>query len=299
MDALITDIQRFSLNDGDGIRTTVFFKGCNMHCTWCHNPETLSAHRELMFYETKCIGCGKCFEVCPNSAHKIENEKHIIDRSKCINCGKCADVCYAEALTMCGKLMSVEDVMKHIRQDKEYYKTSGGGVTLSGGEVLLHKDFALELINACHKEDIKVAIESNISFPYDTISEIFKSVDIIMCDIKIFNDEKHKKYTGVSNKEIFKNIEEIDKLNIPFVVRTPLVPNVTDDLDNILSIANYIKNKKNLRRYEILNFNPLGAQKYKGLDKSDSFEGVKPFNAEKLDNISKELQNIGITFKII
>lgn len=299
METLITDIQRFSLNDGDGIRTTVFFKGCNMHCTWCHNPETLSAHSELMFYETKCIGCGKCFEVCPNSAHIVKNEKHIIDRSKCVNCGKCAEVCYAEALTMCGKKMSVQDVMKHICQDKEYYKTSGGGVTLSGGEVLLHKEFALELIRACHKEDIKVAIESNISFPYDAIGELLKSVDLIMCDIKIFDDEKHKKYTGISNKEILKNIEEIDKLNIPFIVRTPLIPGATDDMDNILSIANYIKGRKNLRRYEILNFNPLGAQKYKGLDKYDSFSDAKPFGDEKLDAISKELESIGIAFKII
>ena len=299
MEALITDIQRFSLNDGDGIRTTVFFKGCNMHCTWCHNPETLSAHSELMFYETKCIGCGKCFEVCPNSAHKIENGKHIIDRSKCVNCGKCAEVCYAEALTMCGKKMSIEDVMKQVRQDKEYYKTSGGGVTLSGGEVLLQKEFALELIKECHKEDIKVAIESNISFPYDLISELLKSVDSIMCDIKIFDDEKHKKYTGVSNKEVLKNIEEIDKLNIPFIVRTPLIPGATDDMENILAIANYIKDKKNLYRYEILNFNPLGAQKYKGLDKKDDFLGVKPFEENKLEVISKELENIGISFKII
>lgn len=299
MKALITDIQRFSLNDGDGIRTTIFFKGCNMHCTWCHNPETLAAHSELLFYETKCIGCGKCFVSCPNAAHVVKDGKHIIDRAKCANCGKCAEVCYAEALTMCGKWMTVEDVMKHIRQDKEYYKTSGGGVTLSGGEVLLHKEFALELIRACHSEGINVAIESNISFPYDSIAELLKSVDLIMCDVKIFDDEKHKKYTGIGNNNVLKNVGKIDELDIPFIVRTPLIPGATDDIENIRSIANYIKDKKNLFRYEILNFNPLGAQKYKGLDKEDAFYGAKPFGSEKLDSISEALDNIGLSYKII
>lgn len=299
METLITDIQRFSLSDGDGIRTTVFFKGCNMHCTWCHNPETLSVSRELMFYETRCIGCGKCFEACPNHAHVVKDGKHVIDRSKCANCGACADVCYAQALTMCGTPMSVEDVMKQVRQDVAYYNTSGGGVTLSGGEVLLHRDFALALIDACHAENIKVAIESNISFPFDTVSELLARVDLIMCDVKIFDDEKHKQYTGISNKFVLENVKKINELNIPFIVRTPLVPGATDDAENIAAIANYMKDMKNLRRYEVLNFNPLGAQKYKGLDKQDVFAGQMPFGEEKLSEISRVLAEIGVPFKIV
>ena len=163
MKHLITDIQRFSLNDGPGIRTTVFFKGCNMRCAWCHNPETLSMSQDLMFYPSKCIGCGKCFDTCPVHAHKFENGVHIIDREICAKCGKCADICYAEAPMMSGKEMTVEQIMSEIRQDKAYYDGSNGGVTLSGGEVLCHTEFATEIARACRKEGFSVSIETNLS----------------------------------------------------------------------------------------------------------------------------------------
>ena len=299
MQGIITNIQRFSLTDGDGIRTTVFFKGCNMHCTWCHNPETINNHSELMFYETKCIGCGKCFEVCPSGAQQIVDGKRIIDRNKCVNCGKCASVCYAEALVMCGEKMSVEDVMYQVRQDKAYYDSSNGGVTLSGGEVLCQKDFASELTNACHKEGIKVAVETNLCFAFDYAKELLSKVDLIMCDLKIFDDEEHKKYTGVSNKNIIDNIIKLDELNIPVVVRTPLIPGATDSAENIKSIANYIKGMKNLYRYEILNFNPLGEGKYKALNAENQFESAKPFGEDNLSEIRDILEKIGIAHKII
>lgn len=299
MQGIITNIQRFSLTDGDGIRTTVFFKGCNMHCTWCHNPETINNHSELMFYETKCIGCGKCFEVCPSGAQQIVDGKRIIDRNKCVNCGKCASVCYAEALVMCGEKMSVEDVMYQVRQDKAYYDSSNGGVTLSGGEVLCQKDFASELTNACHKEGIKVAVETNLCFAFDYAKELLSKVDLIMCDLKIFDDEEHKKYTGVSNKNIIDNIIKLDELNIPVVVRTPLIPGATDSAENIKSIANYIKGMKNLYRYEILNFNPLGEGKYKALNAENQFESARPFGEDNLSEIRDILEKIGIAHKII
>ena len=299
MQGIITNIQRFSLTDGDGIRTTVFFKGCNMHCKWCHNPETINNHSELMFYETKCIGCGKCFEVCPSGAQQIVDGKHIIDRNKCVNCGKCASVCYAEALVMCGEKMSVEDVMYQVRQDKAYYDSSNGGVTLSGGEVLCQKDFASELTNACHKEGIKVAVETNLCFAFDYAKELLSKVDLIMCDLKIFDDEEHKKYTGVSNKNIIDNIIKLDELNIPVVVRTPLIPGATDSAENIKSIANYIKGMKNLYRYEILNFNPLGEGKYKALNAENQFESARPFGEDNLSEIRDILEKIGIAHKII
>lgn len=299
MQGIITNIQRFSLTDGDGIRTTVFFKGCNMHCTWCHNPETINNHSELMFYETKCIGCGKCFEACPTGAQQIKDGKHIIDRDKCVNCGKCASVCYAEALVMCGKKMSVEDVMYQVRQDKAYYDSSKGGVTLSGGEVLCQKEFAIALTEACHKENIKVAVETNLCFSYDYAKELLSKVDLIMCDLKIFDEEEHKKHTGVSNVNIIENIKLIDSLGIPVIVRTPLIPGATDSAENIKSIANYIKGMKNLFRYEILNFNPLGEGKYKALDAENKFESARPFGEDKLAVIREILENIGISYKIV
>lgn len=296
---IVSNIQRFSLSDGDGIRTTVFLKGCNMKCEWCHNPETLSKNPELMFYETKCIGCGKCFEACPVNAHKLEDDKHVIDRALCTNCGKCAGVCYAEALVMCGKEMTAEDVMKEARQDMAYYKNSDGGVTISGGEVLCQKDFAKEICRACHNEGIKVAVETNLSFSFDYAKDLLLECDLIMCDLKIFDDDSHIEHTGVSNKAVLENIEKIDSLGIPVIVRTPLIPNVTDNAENISAIAGYIKGMKNLKRYEVLNFNPLGEGKYKSMGKENKFKDARPFKADGLLYIEKILKDIDVPFKIV
>ncbi len=302
MDAItgqITDIQRFSLNDGFGIRTTVFFKGCNMKCTWCHNPETISAKQQVHLYASKCIGCGKCFEVCPKGVHYVEEGVHRLDRTKCVGCGACADACYAEALSMSGKTMSVSEVMREIVQDIPYYKESGGGVTLSGGEVLCQREFALGIIEACKEQGIHTAVETNLNFKFDAIAPVLKSVDLIMCDMKIFDDDKHKEYTGVSNTNILENIKKADELGVPMIVRTPLIPGATDDDTNIIEIAGFLKSLKNLVRYEVLNFNPLGAAKYQSLDMENPFEAAKPFKEERLSQIGSMLDEIGISYKII
>lgn len=297
---IITDIQRFSLSDGEGIRTTVFFKGCNMRCAWCHNPETISKNSELMFYESKCIGCGKCFTICPVNAHAFDGSgRHIIHRDVCTSCGKCTEVCYAQALSMCGREMSIDEIMEQVRQDKAYYKNSGGGVTLSGGEVLCHHDFAEALADACHAEGIDVAIETNMSVPFEKAVNLLKKVDLIMCDIKLFDDEAHKKYTGISNRIILENIEKTDLLGVPFIVRTPLIPGVTDGEENISAIANYIRNFKNLVRYEILNFNPLGEGKYKALGHGNAFEDTRPLGKDRLEELGDIVKKAGIAYKLM
>lgn len=299
MKTMVTDIQRFSLSDGDGIRTTVFLKGCNMKCTWCHNPETISRGAELMFYRTRCIGCGKCFEVCPVGAHKISDGEHIIDREACVSCGKCANTCYAEALTMCGKEMTVEDVVAQVIQDKPYYANSNGGVTISGGEVLCNLDFAIELARACHAENINVAIETNLSFPFEKIKPFLSELDAVMFDIKLADDEAHKLHTGISNKTILENARKIDELGIPLTVRTPLIPGITDTVENISKIAKYISGLKNLVRYELLNFNPLGESKYKGLDKNNAFEEARPLCEDTLAQLKAAAESHGVVTKIV
>lgn len=299
MKGLVSNIQRFSLTDGSGIRTTVFFKGCNMKCNWCHNPETLSGAPQLMFYTGKCIGCGKCFAACPVGAHSTVDGKHVIDREKCISCGKCAAVCYAEALVMCGKEMTVDEVMHELRQDKAYYDSSAGGVTLSGGEVLCQRDFAMALTDACHSEGIQVALETNLCFSWEHIKLLAEKVDLIMCDLKLFDEQKHKENTGVSNKNIIENILRLDELGIPVVVRTPLIPGVTDSEENIRSVAEYIKDMKHLFRYELLNFNPLGEGKYKSLGAENRYEAVRPHGEQKLSELRAILDGIGLAYKII
>lgn len=295
---LITDIQRFSLNDGPGIRSTVFFKGCNMHCTWCHNPETISMKNNLLFYSQKCIGCGKCFEVCPVQAHERKNGMHLIHRDKCISCGKCAEECYPQALAMAGKEVDTEYVIKEVLQDRLYYKNSGGGVTLSGGEVLMQMDFAKDICKRLHNEGIEVAIESNMSLPFDTIKELIDMVDLVMMDVKIFDDTNHKKYTGVSNANVIENLKKLNEINKPVIVRTPLIPGVTDNKDNLRNIAKLLEGMENVICYELLNFNPLGDSKYKGLNEENAFEGEKPFGNTYLEEIKDGLKDINVNVKI-
>lgn len=295
---LITDIQRFSLNDGPGIRSTVFFKGCNMHCTWCHNPETISMKNNLLFYDQKCIGCGKCFEVCPMQVHERKNGMHLIHRDKCISCGKCAEECYPQALAMAGKEVDTDYVIKEVLQDRLYYKNSGGGVTLSGGEVLMQMDFAKDICERLHNEGVEVAIESNMSLPFDTIKELIDMVDLVMMDVKIFDDTNHKKYTGVSNANVIENLKKLNEINKPVIVRTPLIPGVADSLDNLRNIAKLLEGMENVICYELLNFNPLGDSKYKGLNEENAFEGEKPFKDSHLEEIKDSLKDINVNVKI-
>ena len=290
MKSLITDIQRFSLNDGPGIRTTVFFKGCNMRCSWCHNPETLSFEPDLLFYPNKCIHCGKCFAACPVGAHRLADGIHTIDRSLCIRCGRCAEICYAQALTMSGKEMTVAEILAEVRQDKAYYASSGGGVTLSGGEVLCHVEFATELAKACRAEGISVALETNLSQPLERIAPLLAEVDLIMADCKLFDDEQHRKYTGLSNETVLENLRAIER--VPMIVRTPLIPGVTDTRENLRAIAEFLAGKENLKYYELLNFNPLGSAKYTGLGADNAFESARPYTPEQLEAFRGLLLNI-------
>lgn len=297
MKGWVTDIERFALNDGPGIRTTVFLKGCNMRCLWCHNPETISPRRELMYYPDKCIGCYKCVYACPCKAHKKIAGAAIYYPNLCIQCGKCAAVCYAGAMVMSGKLMTTEQVMKEVRQDKAYYLDSHGGVTISGGETLFQKEFAEELTDACHAEGIAVGIETNLSYPWEQIEGFINKLDIIMCDLKIFDDAEHQKWTGISNVVIKENIARLAQTGKPFIVRTPLVPGATDSDDNIRNIAQYlaeINTKGTMRYYELLNFNPLGAGKYKSLSTENVFEGARPLPEKRLDELFVIAQTQGV-----
>ena len=286
----ITDIQRFSLSDGPGIRTTVFFKGCNMACKWCHNPETINSRNQLMFYEEQCIGCGRCFSVCPQSVHRIEDGKHVIEYEKCVACGKCVEACFAEALRFPGREVTVEEVGREIVQDIPYYQLSEGGVTLSGGEVFCQTAFADAIVDFCKDKGISVAVETNLCHDFAVIEPVLKKLDLVMCDLKIWNEDKHKKFTGVSSQMIKENIKKLNELGIPMIVRTPLIPGATDDNENLLAIAKFLSGLENVQYYELLNFNPLGGSKYKALHHEYKYADAKPFSQVRLDEIKELLK---------
>lgn len=232
MTGKIFDIQRSSIHDGPGIRTTVFFKGCPLNCTWCHNPEGINAETEILFYPEKCIGCNMC------------------DKG-----------CFSGAKVVCGKDMTAKEVLAEVLLDKAYYK-NGGGVTFSGGEPMLQKEFLSQLSDLLEKEGIHRAIETSM-YIYD--ENVLSKMNYIMCDIKIWNDEKHKKYTGVSGEKIRENIKKADKLGIPILVRTPVIPGINDTIDEIKSIADFVSKLENKAGYELLPYHPLGEGKRKAL----------------------------------
>ena len=230
--AYVADIQRASIHDGPGIRTTIFFKGCPLNCIWCHNPECINSKPQLLVYPEKCIGCGMC------------------DKG-----------CFSGARVVCGKEMTPEEIFKEIVLDKAYYGVDGG-VTFSGGEPLMHPQILKELICLCKKEGIHTAIETSLLL-FD--EDIFKNIDFVMADFKIWDDKMHQKFTGVSNKAIKEHFQMLDCLNVPFVVRTPIVPGINDTMEEIISIRNYIKVFNNIKDYELLPYHPLGVEKQKAL----------------------------------
>lgn len=283
-EGVVTSIQRFSLNDGPGIRTTVFFKGCNLRCGWCHNPETIHPKNELLIFSEKCIHCGHCREICPSP-------------EKCSGCGKCAEVCWAGAREMAGCRVTVEDVMAQVIQDEDYYRDSGGGVTLSGGEVFCQAEFASALAGACREAGIPVAAETNLLFDFERMLPGLKKFDLIMFDIKLFDSGAHQRWTEVGNELIMENVKRLDGLGVPLIARTPLIPGATDSAENITAIANMLAELKHLQYYELLNFNPLGDSKYRALGRDNSFAGARPLPGETFRRLLELAGKVNLTVK--
>lgn len=292
MKGLLTEIQRFSLNDGPGIRTTVFFKGCNMRCQWCHNPETLSPAPQILYYQENCISCLKCTDVCPSHAQSVKTDHngikgHVFIRDLCTGCGACAEICFPKAMVLSGKKYTVDEVMSQIMQDIDYYKNSQGGVTLSGGEVFLQPQFAKELLIACKEKGIHTAVESNFLTSWEIISELLPYIDLVMVDIKHSDDQIHKSVTGVGNQDILANIKRLSEDGTPFIVRTPVIPGVNDTAEEIENIVRLICKLPNMMYYELLNYNPLGENKYVSLSMEYRFTNTKPLSESKMETLSR------------
>ncbi|MBQ2325234.1 MAG: glycyl-radical enzyme activating protein, partial [Clostridia bacterium] len=224
MKATIFEIKRFAVHDGDGIRTTVFFKGCSLRCVWCHNPEGLCAFPQLGYYEHKCIGCGECAAVCPTNAHGIENGIHVLEREKCIACGRCAVACTNGALSLYGREVTVDELLPLLLEDREFYEESDGGVTLSGGECLMQADFCAELLKRLKEHGIHTAVDTCGFVSRETLDRVIPFTDVILYDIKAYDEEVHKKCTGVSNRRILDNLAYLDSVGKSVEIRIPYVP---------------------------------------------------------------------------
>lgn len=238
--ALVFDIEKFAVHDGPGIRTVVFIKGCPLHCLWCHNPESQSFEPELLFRAEKCAACGKCAAVCPERCHTVTDGKHTFAREKCRHCGLCAEHCPLEALHPAGKIKSVDEVMAEVMKDEVFYRDSGGGITLSGGEPLANFAFSSGLLQAAKAAGIHTAVETCGFAPGDRIRELLPLVDLWLWDVKTI-PEKHEKLTGVPAEPILDNLQRVDQSGAAIILRCPLVPGVNDsepELHHIAMLAN-------------------------------------------------------------
>lgn len=272
MKATVFDIQRNSFVDGPGIRTTVFFKGCNLDCKWCHNPESKFSKPQMLFYKNKCTGCMKCAKVCPN------------ELKKCDLCGKCELYCPNDARKVCGKQYDVDEILKEVLKDKAFYDNSDGGVTFSGGECMLQIDFLCEILKRCKDCGVHTAVDTAGNVPWERFEKVLPYTDLFLYDIKALDDETHKKYVGVSNVLILENLKKLFEKNANVLIRIPVIPTVNDDAEEMLKIKAFLEPFSPLK-VELLPYHKMGEHKYDALG-LEMTEFAVP-EKEKIDELKK------------
>ena len=273
MKARILEIKRFAVHDGDGIRTTLFLKGCPLKCVWCHNPEGISASPQLSYIKEKCIGCGECAEVCPVGAHSMEGGIHSFEREKCIGCGKCEEACLGNALKLYGKEMSVDEVLPLLLEDKEIYKNSNGGVTLSGGECLCHAEFCAELLKRLKDEGVNTAVDTCGFVSRKAIDAVVPYTDTFLYDVKAADSEIHKKCTGRDNTVILENLKLLSESGARLEIRIPYVPDLNGG--EMESIARHLS-EMNIEKVKILPYHNFAASRYGALGMESTLPDTLP-----------------------
>ena len=277
---LIFDIEKFAVHDGPGIRTVVFLKGCPLHCRWCHNPESQSFEPELLFYSGKCTRCGNCAAACPQGCHTVSGARHVFERGKCIGCGRCAESCPADALKLCGRQMSVAEVMAEVLKDQVFYRNSGGGITLSGGEPLAHFAFTSALLKAAKEAGLHTAVETSGFAPWERIRELLELVDLWLWDVKAA-PEKHEKLIGVPWEPIHDNLLKLAGSGAALMLRCPLVPGINDEAAQLIRIAELADRLGGVQRIDLEPYHPLGEGKNLALGRNDSFHSAFASDADK------------------
>lgn len=291
---IIFNIQRYTINDGPGIRTEIFMKGCPLKCRWCSNPESQRAAIEPGVYSSKCISkdkCGLCITACRQQALLFAGESIAgIDRNRCIGCMKCAAACPSEAVRAWGEKMSLEEVMAVIEKDRAFYEKSGGGVTVSGGEPLVQKEFTRSILKACREAGIHTCLESTFCTDRETAEAAAEYADLVISDIKHMDSEVHTKYTGRGNEEILANLKRLAACGHDMILRIPVIPGINDDAENIERTADYIEDNigDRLRTLQLLSFMRMGEEKCRSLDRAYEMDSLQ-FDREKFQQRVEEI----------
>jgi pyruvate formate lyase activating enzyme len=282
---IIFSIKRYSIHDGPGIRTTIFFKGCPITCLWCHNPEGISSGYELCFWGDQCLDCGSCIKACPEDAVIRKEGMISMDDLFCRRCGACVQACPTGAMEIIGEEMSVSGVMQEIEKDTIFYDESGGGVTFSGGEPLLQPEFLISLLMDCKAKGIHTAVDTCGFVETDILIRVSRFVDLFLYDIKVMDEEKHKKVTGVSNQRILSNLKELSHIGAMITVRIPVIPGFNDDDENMKRTGKFISSLKNIKQVDLLPFHSLCIDKYSRLGKNFPMVPLKEERAYRMETI--------------
>ena len=289
----IFNIQKFCLHDGPGIRTTVFFKGCNLRCAWCANPESQLADIQLTLDAGKCTGCGGCAAACPAGARSVQDGISVLDAGKCVLCGACEAACPAQAIGREGRLASVDEIVGEVMKDAAFYARSGGGVTFSGGEPLMQPDFIIELAQALRDRGVSVALETAANVEDECFRRLLPKLDFIFVDLKHYDDTAHRAGTGTGNARIIENIRSVRESGISYMVRIPVIPGYNDALQDAAGFAALLA-ELDVKQVQLLPFHQLGEKKYILLGKEYAFEGARQLHPEDLEQYRQEFEKYGV-----
>jgi pyruvate formate lyase activating enzyme len=283
---LTFNLQQFSTEDGPGIRTTVFMKGCPLSCAWCHNPEGRSPHPELVWYDARCIAARECLRVCPEHALALTPRGMLIDRARCTVCGKCADACPSAALEVIGKQWSAEKLVGELLKDRVFFETSGGGITFSGGEPMMQTDFLCEVLPLCKDADLHVALDTCGAVAWERYARVLPWVDLVLLDLKIMDAARHREATGVANDLILENARRFAAEHKPLWTRTPIIPGYSADPANIRAIARFIRDAlPTVERWDLLAYTNLGKPKYHRLDVAYALEDAPLLTKTEMESL--------------